>query len=46
METLSREMMIGMLRTGKDGNQILEILDAITETEEGTETQEVEVAAA
>lgn len=45
METLSREMLLGMLRTGSNGNQILEILDAIVPTADVAEAQEQEVAA-
>jgi len=46
METLSRELMIGMLRTGSNGSQILEILDAITSAPVSADnSQETEVAA-
>lgn len=46
METLSRDLMIGMLRTGANGAQILEILDAITSVPANAdEAQETEVSA-
>ena len=47
METLSREMLLGMLRTGSNGNQILEILDVIVPNADAdvAETQEQQVAA-
>ena len=45
METLSRDMMVGMLRRGQTGDQILDILNVITSTDEVTEdTQEVDAA--
>jgi hypothetical protein len=45
METLSRDLMIGMLRKGQDGSQILQILNVIVpETVEVAEAQEVEAA--
>lgn len=45
METLSRDLMVGMLRKGQTGDQILDILNAITSTDEVTEdTQEVDAA--
>jgi hypothetical protein len=45
METLSRDLMVGMLRKGQTGDQILDILDVITSTDEVTEdTQEVDAA--
>jgi hypothetical protein len=48
METLSRDLMVGMLRKGQTGDQILDILDIlnmITSTDEVTEdTQEVDAA--
>jgi hypothetical protein len=45
METLSRDLMIGMLRKGQDGSQLLQILDVIVpETVEVAEAQEVEAA--
>jgi hypothetical protein len=44
-ETLSRDLMIGMLRKGQTGSQILEILNAITSTDEVNEDAlEVEAA--
>lgn len=45
METLSRDLMVGMLRKGQTGDQILDILNMITSTDEVTEdTQEVDAA--
>jgi hypothetical protein len=45
IETLSRDLMIGMLRKGQTGSQILEILNAITSTDEVNEDAlEVEAA--
>jgi hypothetical protein len=45
METLSRDLMVGMLRKGQTGDQILDILNVITSTDEVTEdTQEVDAA--
>lgn len=45
METLSRDLMVGMLRKGQTGDQILEILNVITSTDEVYEdTQEVDAA--
>jgi hypothetical protein len=44
-ETLSRDLMIGMLRKGQTGSQILEILNAIASTDEVNEDAlEVEAA--
>ena len=45
METLSRDLMVGMLRKGQTGDQILDILNVITSTDEVAEdTQEVDAA--
>jgi hypothetical protein len=45
METLSRDLMVGMLRKGQTGDQILDILNVITSTDEVYEdTQEVDAA--
>lgn len=45
METFSRDLMVGMLRKGQTGDQILDILNVITSTDEVTEdTQEVDAA--
>jgi hypothetical protein len=45
-ETFSIDLMVAMLRKGKTGNQILEILDAIVpQSEMDMEYQEVEVTA-
>ena len=45
METLSSDLMVGMLRKGQTGDQILDILNVITSTDEVTEdTQEVDAA--
>lgn len=46
MEILSRDLMLGMLRTGANGAQLLEILDVITSAPTSAdEAQETEVAA-
>lgn len=45
METLPRDLMVGMLRKGQTGDQILDILNVITSTDEVYEdTQEVDAA--
>ena len=55
METFSRDLMVGMLRKGQTGDQILDILNVITSTDEVTnvitstdevteDTQEVDAA--
>jgi hypothetical protein len=45
METLSRDLMVGMLRKGQTGDQILDILNVIVSTDELNEdTQEVDAA--
>lgn len=45
METFSRDLMIGMLRKGQTGDQILEILNVLTSQDEVNEdTQEVVAA--
>ena len=45
MENLSRDLLIGMLRKGQTGNQILEILDAIVPDADVVDAQEQEVSA-
>ena len=46
METLSREMLLGMLRTGSNGNHLLDILDVIVSNDyDVVDTQEQEVSA-
>lgn len=41
METFSREVMLGMLHTGSNGNHLLDILDAIV-SDDVVEFQEQE----
>lgn len=43
--TFSRDLMIGMLRKGMTGDQILKILDMITEPQESAENTETVVPA-
>ncbi len=46
MQTLSREVMLGMLHTGSNGNHLLDILDAIVSNDyDVVDTQEQEVSA-
>lgn len=45
METLSRDLMIGMLRKGQTGDQILEILNVIVPQDEATDEAQEVVAA-
>ena len=37
---MSKEVMIGMLKVAKNGNDLLQILDSLIENEEGTITGE------
>jgi hypothetical protein len=40
---MSKEVMIGMLKVAKNGNDLLQILDALTDTNEETISSEVAV---